>query len=77
MVVIVAPSHTKQDPDPHAVVAFDQLVDASINRPARYMGYELGVEPRDWETARVRWALGAVRACCVERTTTSDSGEDQ
>ncbi len=57
MVVIVAPSHTKQDPDPHAVVAFDQLVDASINRPARYMGHELGVEPRDWESARVRWAL--------------------
>ncbi len=57
MVVIVAPSNTQQDPDPHAVVAFDELVDSSINRPARYMGHELGVEPRDWDTARVRWAL--------------------
>ena len=38
-------------------VAFDELVDAGINRPARYMGHELGVEPRDWHAARVRWAL--------------------
>ncbi|MGC6483887.1 MAG: TIGR03960 family B12-binding radical SAM protein [Synechococcus sp.] len=38
-------------------VDFDSLVNAGINRPARYMGYELGVEPRDWSTARVRWAL--------------------
>ena len=40
-----------------APVAFDALVDAGINRPARYMGHELGVEPRDWSAARVRWAL--------------------
>ena len=40
-----------------APVAFDELVDAGINRPARYMGHELGVEPRDWYAARVRWAL--------------------
>ena len=40
-----------------APVAFDELVDAGINRPARYMGHELGVEPRDWHAARVRWAL--------------------
>ena len=40
-----------------APVAFDALVDAGINRPARYMGHELGVEPRDWQGARVRWAL--------------------
>ena len=38
-------------------VSFDELVDAGINRPARYMGHELGVEPRDWNGARVRWAL--------------------
>ena len=38
-------------------VDFDSLVNASINRPARYMGHELGVEPRDWSAARVRWAL--------------------
>ena len=40
-----------------APVSFDELVDAGINRPARYMGHELGVEPRDWQAARVRWAL--------------------
>ena len=38
-------------------MSFDELVDAGINRPARYMGHELGVEPRDWQGARVRWAL--------------------
>ena len=30
---------------------------SGINKPARYMGHELGVEPRDWQTASVRWAL--------------------
>ena len=38
-------------------VDFHQLVDSSINKPARYMGHELGVEPRDWQAAQVRWAL--------------------
>ena len=38
-------------------VDFDSLVNEGINRPARYMGHELGVEPRDWSTACVRWAL--------------------
>ena len=38
-------------------VDFDALVNDSINRPARYMGHELGVAPRDWSAARVRWAL--------------------
>ena len=38
-------------------VDFDSLVNAGIHRPARYMGHELGVEPRDWSAARVRWAL--------------------
>lgn len=38
-------------------VDFDGLVNEGINRPARYMGHELGVEPRDWSAARVRWAL--------------------
>ena len=38
-------------------LSFEELVDAGINRPARYMGHELGVEPRDWNGARVRWAL--------------------
>ena len=38
-------------------VDFHALVDSGINKPARYMGHELGVEPRDWQTASVRWAL--------------------
>ena len=38
-------------------VEFDRLVDASITKPARYMGYELGVEERDWDAAQARWAL--------------------
>ena len=38
-------------------VDFHALVDRGINKPARYMGHELGVEPRDWDAARVRWAL--------------------
>ncbi|MDA7432690.1 TIGR03960 family B12-binding radical SAM protein [Synechococcus sp. AH-601-N23] len=38
-------------------VDFHALVDQGINKPARYMGHELGVVPRDWEKACVRWAL--------------------
>ena len=38
-------------------VDFGALVDPSIARPGRYLGNELGVEPRDWQAARVRWAL--------------------
>ncbi|MEB3322847.1 MAG: B12-binding domain-containing radical SAM protein, partial [Synechococcaceae cyanobacterium] len=40
-----------------APVDFPSLVDRSIQRPGRYLGNELGVEPRDWSAARVRWAL--------------------
>ena len=38
-------------------VDFHALVDSGINKPARYMGHELGVEPRNWQDAQVRWAL--------------------
>ncbi len=38
-------------------VEFHALVDSGINKPARYMGHELGVEERDWQAASVRWAL--------------------
>jgi radical SAM family uncharacterized protein/radical SAM-linked protein len=38
-------------------VAFEALVAEGINKPARYMGHELGVQPRDWMNAKVRWAL--------------------
>jgi radical SAM family uncharacterized protein/radical SAM-linked protein len=42
-------------------VDFDALVDLGIGKPARYLGNELGVQPRDWDadwrSAGVRWAL--------------------
>ncbi len=38
-------------------IDFDALIDLSISKPARYLGNELGVEPRDWQAAAVRWAL--------------------
>jgi radical SAM family uncharacterized protein/radical SAM-linked protein len=44
-----------------APVDFDVLVDLEISKPARYLGNELGVQPRDWQAdwpaAGVRWAL--------------------
>ncbi len=40
-----------------AVLDFEAVVDRSISRPGRYLGNELGVLPRDWRSARVRWAL--------------------
>ncbi|MGL6134394.1 MAG: TIGR03960 family B12-binding radical SAM protein, partial [Prochlorococcaceae cyanobacterium] len=44
-----------------APVDFDALVDLAISKPARYLGNELGVQPRDWSAdwaaAGVRWAL--------------------
>jgi radical SAM family uncharacterized protein/radical SAM-linked protein len=44
-----------------APVDFDALVDLGIGKPARYLGNELGVQPRDWDAdwqaAGVRWAL--------------------
>ncbi len=42
-------------------VDFDALIDLGISKPARYLGNELGVQPRDWDAdwpaAGVRWAL--------------------
>ncbi|MEB3331678.1 MAG: B12-binding domain-containing radical SAM protein, partial [Synechococcaceae cyanobacterium] len=43
-----------------APVDFDALVDLEISRPARYLGNERGVPPRDWEQA---WPAAAVRWC--------------
>ncbi|MEO1001922.1 MAG: TIGR03960 family B12-binding radical SAM protein [Cyanobacteria bacterium J06638_7] len=44
-----------------APIDFDALVDLGIAKPARYLGNELGVRPRDWASAwaeaTVRWAL--------------------
>ncbi|MEB3320712.1 MAG: TIGR03960 family B12-binding radical SAM protein [Cyanobium sp.] len=48
-------------PGAAAPIAFDALVDLGISKPARYLGNELGVQPRDWDAdwpaAGVRWAL--------------------
>ncbi|MEY4431563.1 MAG: hypothetical protein RLZZ533_1499 [Cyanobacteriota bacterium] len=41
-----------------APVDFAALVDRTIAKPGRYLGNELGVEPRDWNQA---WAAAAVR----------------
>jgi len=38
-------------------IVFDDLIDANIRKPAQYVGHELGVEPHNWEKAKVRWAL--------------------
>ena len=42
-------------------IDFDALIDLAISKPARYLGNERGVEPRDWNgawsAAGVRWAL--------------------
>ncbi len=38
-------------------VEFDQLIDDSISKPARYMGHELGVEKHEWESGKVLWTL--------------------
>jgi radical SAM family uncharacterized protein/radical SAM-linked protein len=44
-----------------APVDFAALVDRTIAKPGRYLGNELGVQPRDWDqawpAAGVRWAL--------------------
>ena len=51
-----AEPHT-QDSAAAPMTAFAELVNAGISRPGRYLGNELGVEPRDWDAATIRWAL--------------------
>ena len=51
-----AEPHT-QDSAAAPMTAFAELVNAGISRPGRYLGNELGVEPRDWGAATIRWAL--------------------
>ena len=45
----------------HDSLNLDALVDRTISKPGRYLGNELGVQPRDWQrdwaAAGVRWAL--------------------
>ena len=54
------PSHLSVDAMT-APVAFEELVDLAITKPARYLGNERGVLARDWSedwvAAGVRWAL--------------------
>ena len=39
------------------VVAVESLLNTGINKPARYLGNELGAAHKPWETAQVRWVL--------------------
>ncbi len=41
----------------HSPIPFEKLVDVHIKKPGRYIGNELGVTRRDWNTAYVRWVL--------------------
>lgn len=38
-------------------VAVERLITTEINRPARYLGNELGAVHKDWQSASVRWVL--------------------
>ena len=38
-------------------VAIEKLLTVGINRPARYLGNELGSVHKSWDTANVRWVL--------------------
>ena len=38
-------------------VAIEELLAPTIQKPARYLGNELGAIHQDWETAQVRWIL--------------------
>ncbi len=51
-------SHTDQKRrQPLDEITFKKLVNSDVNKPARYLGNELGVQNRDWVSAEVRWAL--------------------
>ncbi|WP_144866398.1 TIGR03960 family B12-binding radical SAM protein [Hyella patelloides] len=38
-------------------IAFDQLISPEINKPARYLGKELGAKHKPWDSATIRWVL--------------------
>ncbi len=42
---------------PLGPINFKHVVNSSINKPGRYVGHELGVAPREWDKAKVHWAL--------------------
>ncbi len=41
----------------HEVIRLNDLVTEEISKPGRYIGNELGVNPKTWESTDVRWAL--------------------
>jgi len=38
-------------------VAVEKLINSGINKPARYLGNELGAKHKPWDSANVRWVL--------------------
>ena len=38
-------------------IAFEQLISPKINKPARYLGNELGAKHKPWDSATIRWVL--------------------
>ena len=38
-------------------IVFADVVDSSINKPARYMGHEIGIKQKSWDKSNVLWAL--------------------
>ncbi len=38
-------------------IVFENLIDAELIKPGRYLGHELGIKPKDWDLAEVHWAL--------------------
>jgi len=60
LALTVAPALEAFDAHGEAPVDFAALVDRTIAKPGRYLGHELGVEPRDWTRA---WPEAGVRWC--------------
>jgi radical SAM family uncharacterized protein/radical SAM-linked protein len=38
-------------------IAFERLISPEINKPARYLGKELGSKHKPWDSATIRWVL--------------------
>lgn len=38
-------------------IAFEQIISTEINKPARYLGKELGAKHKPWDSAEIRWVL--------------------
>ena len=38
-------------------VKLNNLITAEITKPGRYIGHELGIQTKDWNSAKTRWAL--------------------